>query len=198
MARSATSSRSVVYVALTGNILVAISKFVAAAWTGSSAMLSEGVHSVVDSVNELLLLYGLHKSASRPDRDHPLGYGREIYFLTALLVARETKGLLIGEATNRRTHDSIMILAKEMDGVSSANGVLTAQLAPKEIVVALSVEFSDSLRAPDIEAAVVEFESRIRAHHPDVIGLFVKPQTHERFIESASRHYGAPKPKSQK
>ncbi|HVY59618.1 MAG TPA: cation diffusion facilitator family transporter [Xanthobacteraceae bacterium] len=74
------SSRKVVYAALVGNLLVAITKFGAAAWTGSSAMLSEGIHSVVDTSNEVLLLYGFHRASRPPDRGHPLGYGRELYF----------------------------------------------------------------------------------------------------------------------
>ena len=64
-------SRIVVYAALVGNFLIAITKFVAASFTGSSAMLSEGVHSLVDTGNELLLLYGLHRAAKPPDREHP-------------------------------------------------------------------------------------------------------------------------------
>jgi cation diffusion facilitator family transporter len=74
------SSRKVIYAAIVGNLLVAATKFGAAAWTGSFAMLSEAVHSVVDTGNSLLLLYGLHRAKQPPDHDHPLGYGREIYF----------------------------------------------------------------------------------------------------------------------
>src|SRR5471030_1001471 len=83
------SSRMILYVALVANLLVAATKFAAAAWTGSSAMYSEGIHSLVDTGNEILLLYGLHRGAARPDHDHPLGYGREVYFwsfVVALLV----------------------------------------------------------------------------------------------------------------
>jgi cation diffusion facilitator family transporter len=83
------SSRTVIYAAIVGNLLVALTKFAAAIWTGSSAMLSEGIHSVVDTGNEVLLLYGLRRATVRPDREHPLGYGREIYFwsfVVALLV----------------------------------------------------------------------------------------------------------------
>src|SRR5690242_10675137 len=82
-------SRFVVYAALTGNLLIALSKFVAAALSGSSAMWSEGVHSTVDTINEVLLLYGMNRAATPPDRAHPFGHGRELYFwsfVVALLV----------------------------------------------------------------------------------------------------------------
>ena len=86
---AAGSSKKVIYAALAGNFLVAITKFAAALWTGSSAMLSEAVHSLVDTGNQGLLLYG-HRRASRPpDERHPLGFGRELYFwsfIVALLV----------------------------------------------------------------------------------------------------------------
>ncbi|MDI1253659.1 cation transporter [Thermomonas sp.] len=78
-----------VYAALAGNVAIAITKFAAAAYTGSSAMLSEGIHSLVDSANELLLLYGLRRAAKPADATHPFGYGRELYFwsfMVALLV----------------------------------------------------------------------------------------------------------------
>jgi len=309
------SSRKVIYAAIAGNLLVAATKFGAAAWTGSSAMLSEGVHSVVDTGNSLLLLYGLNRAKRSPDHDHPLGYGREIYFwsfvvavlvfalgagvsfyegvarvlnpepirnpvvnyavlglsalfdgstwwialrnfkgrmkfssligaihnskdppsfmvlfedsaaliglivafagtylsvkfyspivdgfasiligvvlaATAALLAWETKGLLIGEAADQPIIDSIMRVADEMDGVAHANGIITVHLAPEQILVALSLEFADELKTPDIELKIAELERRVRHLHPMVIALFVKPQSSGGFKHAVGRRYG--------
>jgi cation diffusion facilitator family transporter len=307
----------IIYVALGANLLVAATKFAAASWTGSSAMFSEGIHSVVDMGNELLLLYGLHRGAVRPDRDHPLGYGREVYFwsfavallvfalgagvslhegitqvlnpepiqnaaanyvvlalsaliggsswwitlrtfkgekryseifgairrskdppsfivlfedsaaliglgiafvgiylsaslnspvldgvasiliglvlaVTAALLARETKSLLIGERADQIITDSILRIAGEMEGVAHANGVLTVHLAPSQILVALSLEFADELRTSEIETKGTELEYRIRLNHPAVVALFVKPQSPEGYKETIERRYGRP------
>jgi cation diffusion facilitator family transporter len=309
------SSRTVVYAALVGNVLVAVTKAGAAAWTGSSSMLSEAVHSAVDTGNEILLLYGMHRAARHADAEHPVGYGRELYFwsfivavlvfalgagvsvyqgiaqvrhpepvsdplvnyvvlglaflfeggswlvslrqfkaakgplgfyeafrrskdppsftvlfedsaallgiliaafgtyaatslgapvfdgvasiliglvlaATATLLARESKSLLIGERADRKLSDSILRIAGEASGASRANGVLTVQLAPDQIFAALSLEFADELRAPQIEEAVIEIERRIRAIHPEVVTLFVKPQTARTFSETVRRRYG--------
>ena len=75
------SPGKVLYAAIAGNILVAATKFAAAALTGSSAMLSEAVHSVVDSGNSLLLLYGMHRAKALPDQDHPAGIRARNIFL---------------------------------------------------------------------------------------------------------------------
>jgi cation diffusion facilitator family transporter len=312
---STPSSKRVIYAAIIGDLLIASTKIIAAAVTGSSAMLSEGVHSIVDSGNGFLMLYGLHRSAIRPDREHPLGYGREIYFwsfvvavllfgfgagvsiyqgvahilrpesiqhvtvnyivlaisalfdgatwliamrafragagrlglirairgskdppsfvvlfedsaalvglilaalgiyfsvtfnfpvldgvasvliglvlaVTAALLARETKSLLIGEPADEGIVDSIIKLAVQIQGIAHANGILTVHLAPRQIVAALSLEFSDDLKTPEIEAKVIELEGRVRLLHPEVVALFVKPQSDVGFRETVGRRFG--------
>ncbi|HEY8160589.1 MAG TPA: cation diffusion facilitator family transporter [Methylobacter sp.] len=296
------SSKKVVYAALIGNLMIAITKAGAAAWTGSSAMLSEAIHSFVDIGNEILLLYGMRRSTRPADPEHPLGYGRELYFWsfivallvfalgagvsiyegvlhlqhpqpisdplvsfvvlalsflyegaswwvafrqfravkgtlgyyeafrrskdpvsfmvlfedsaaligiliaaigtfaatsldepifdgvasifiglvlagTAILLARESKSLLIGERAERKLIDSIQRIANKASMVSRTNEVLTVHLAPDQILAALSLEFSDDLRTPQIEEIVINIERDIRAAHPEIVTLFVKPQT---------------------
>jgi|SRR5690348_865014 cation diffusion facilitator family transporter len=300
----ASGSHKVVYVALGGNLMIAIAKFVAAGLSGSSAMLSEGVHSLVDTVNELLLLYGLHRAGMPPDRTHPFGHGRELYFwsfivallvlamgagvsfyegvmhirqpepierplinylvvavsllfegtswfvalrefrarkgrlgyfeafrlskdpstftvlledsaallgllvalagligaqlldqpvldgvasigiagvlaVSAMLLARETKGLLIGETAHPAVSEAILAIAAADDGVRCANGVLTVQMGPNQVVAALSAEFEDALNTTQIEACINRIEKQAKVAHPEIISLFVKPQTAE-------------------
>lgn len=73
-------SKISIYAALAANVLIAAVKFIAGGISGSAAMIAEGVHSLVDSVNELLLLYGIYSSNKERDKHHPFGYGRELYF----------------------------------------------------------------------------------------------------------------------
>ncbi|MGY0556650.1 cation diffusion facilitator family transporter [Lysobacter sp. A421] len=302
MAKTSGSSRKVVISALLGNGAIAVTKFIAASVTGSSAMLSEGVHSLVDTCNELLLLYGLKRAAKPADESHPYGYGRELYFwsfivallvftlggsvsiyqgishlqhpepivrplvnylvfgaslvfegytwwvavkefratkgdqgwfqafksskdastltvlledsaaliglmfglvgitlalvlddpafdgyasigiglllvATATLLARETKALLLGESAHPKLRAAIMRIANEDPAVRCANGVLSTQMGPKSVVAALSVEFEDTLTTPQIESCINRLEATVRTEHPEVVALFVKPQT---------------------
>lgn len=97
---ASSSSKKVIYAALAGNGLIAISKFWAAAYTGSAAMFSEAIHSVVDTGNQCLLLYGLKRAKRPADKTHPFGYGMEVYFwsfVVAILIFGLGAGISINE-----------------------------------------------------------------------------------------------------
>ncbi len=301
----------VVYAALAGNLLVTATKAVAAVWTGSSAMLSEAIHSLVDTGNEVLLLYGSRRAAKQPDADYPLGYGRELYFWSfivallifavgagmsifegvnriqrpepisdpmvnylvlglsflfeggswlvsmrqfraakgergyyqafrkskdprsfmvffedsadllgitiaaagifaavslnapaidgfasiliglilggiAILLARESKSLLIGERADHALSQAIVQIAAAQSSVSQANGVLTVQLAPDQIMAAINLDFVDHVSAAEIENSTSAIERKVRAAHPEVIALFIKPQSRKKLASAAN------------
>ena len=302
------SNKIVVYAALFGNLAIALVKFAAAYITNSSAMLSEAVHSVVDTLNEILLLYGLKKSQQTADYQHPFGYGRELYFwafivallvfalgsvvsifqgiqhirhpeviespmvnyavlgfailcegtswfialkifkktkgsmgyfeafrrskdpttftvlfedsaaligllialvgifcahqfnlpvldgvasvligvvlaISALLLARETKGLLMGETADPKLRHNVLQVAQEDQAVYSANGVLTEQMGAHQVIASLSLEFKDGLTSDEIETCVNRIEAKIKSIHPEIVALFVKPQTKQVWLE---------------
>jgi cation diffusion facilitator family transporter len=314
MARRTTTLRTI-YAAMAGNGLIAVTKFIAGAWTGGSAMMAEGVHSLVDMGNQLLLLHGLRQADRRPTPERPLGHGRELYFWSfivallifslgagiavlegilhilnprpiedayvnyivlalafvfegitwwiavrgvdeikgdesyfeafqrsrdppsfmvlfedsaaligivialagtwaavtfgmpildglasifigivlatvAVILATETKSLLIGEPALPEVEASIKRLAAEDPCVRQVNGVITVHLAPDQIMAALSLEFDDSLATSAIEDKVEQLEERVRAAHPDVVALFIKPQRPGRFREARRSRFG--------
>ena len=295
------SSRKVIYAALLGNTLVAVTKFIAAALTGSSAMLSEGIHSVVDTGNQLLLLLGLHKARKPADDRFPFGHGKEVYFWsfvvallifaagagvslyegvhhllhpapivnpyvnyvvlslailfegsafyfaltefrrekggwsyleavrkgkdptrfvvlfehsaallgllvalggvllthvtgklvfdglasiliglilggTAVWLASETKGLLIGESANTVVVEEIRRIVGGHSQVEHVNEVLTLHMGPKYILVNLSIDFADQVTAFELERAIADLDILIKQACPDVQRVFIEAE----------------------
>ena len=96
--------------------------------------------------------------------------------VVAALLARESKALLIGEAADPTLRAAILDLAEKADGVGRINGLTTVQLSPQQVIANLSIEFDDARCTPDIERSVTALEDAIRTAHPEVVGVFIKPQ----------------------
>ncbi|AVH69511.1 cation diffusion facilitator family transporter [Nostoc sp. 'Lobaria pulmonaria (5183) cyanobiont'] len=296
------SSHKTIFAAMGANLAIAITKFIAASITGSSAMISEGIHSVVDTGDQLVLLLGIRRSQKPADDSHPFGYGQELYFWTfivailifalgggmsiyegithlikpsplenpmwnyivlsmaillegyswtvalkeflptkgrqnfwqaiknskdptvitilfedsaailglfvaligiflghlfnnvyfdgiasivigiilaivAVVLARESKGLLVGESANPQTIINIRSLSKTEPGVQEVVRILTMQLAPQEVLLNLEIQFSKNLTGEDIALTVENLEVKIRQKHPEIKQIFIEAKS---------------------
>jgi cation diffusion facilitator family transporter len=296
------SSKTAIYAAIAGNLAVAATKFVAAGISGSSAMLSEGIHSLVDTGNGGLLLFGIKRSQRPADPQHPFGHGKDLYFYTlmvavlifalgggvsiyegvlhvvepgpakdptmnyivlglaiifesvawfialkgflalkrqrsvweeirkskdptsfavlfedtaaiagllvaivgiylahslempeldgvasiligtilcvvAVLLLRESKGLLVGESADPSVLDGIRRIIAQEPCVVSAGRLLTMHIGPKEILVNMDLDFSADLKAEEIARCVDRLEKRIRDQHPYVCNIFIEAES---------------------
>lgn len=108
---AAAHSKGAIYAAIVGNAAIAVTKFLAATFTGSSAMMAEGVHSLVDTGNGLLLLFGIRASKKPADETHPFGHGKELYFWTlivAILIFAVGGGISMYEGISHLQHPSAL------------------------------------------------------------------------------------------
>lgn len=293
-------SKKVVFAALFANFGIAVAKFGGAAYTGSSAMLSEGVHSLVDTSNQALLLLGMKRSEKPADARHPFGYSREIYFwsfvvavllfgaggavaiyegihkvmdphpvenpmvnyvilsvaillelgsfavalkefrlvaagrhwwtavteakdpvlytvlfedtaallglvvalvglilaetlgipaldgaasiligiilvVASAILAKETMGLIIGEAALPAVIDKVEGLIGAGEGVEGVREITSVHLGPHDIVVTAAVDFDDGLSAGEVERSIVAIVAAVQAAQPDVKRLYLAP-----------------------
>ncbi|WP_341529422.1 cation diffusion facilitator family transporter [Nostoc sp. UHCC 0302] len=296
------SSNKTIYAAMGANLAIAITKFIAASITGSSAMISEGIHSVVDTGDQLVLLLGIRRSQKPANDRHPFGYGLELYFWTfivailifalgggmsiyegithlihpsplenpmwnyivlgiaillesyswtvalkeflptkgkqnfwqaiknskdptvftvlfedtaailglfvaligiflghlfnnvyfdgiasiiigiilavvAVVLARESKGLLVGESADPQTIANIRSLSKTEPGVKEVIRVLTMQLAPKEVLLNLEIQFYNNLTGEEIALTVESLEAKITQKHPEIKQIFIEAKS---------------------
>jgi cation diffusion facilitator family transporter len=183
-------------VALLANLGIAISKFAAAAITGSSAMLTEGVHSVVDSVNQLLLMWGRHAATRPPDEVHPFGYGRELYFwsfVVAVLVFSLGAGVSVYEGIIHIAHPepavspviayAVLLIAFLLEGWSTVEAYRDFNKAKGKLGW-----FQAIRRSKDPPAFIVLLENgaAMAGILAAAAGLLLSQLTHDPFFDGAA------------
>ncbi len=162
------SSTIAVIAAICGNILVGIVKFIAAFITGSQAMISEGIHSIVDSGNGILVLFGIHQSKKPSDEDHPFGYGKELYFWTlvvAVLIFAVGGVISLVEGVSHLVHIEDARLSDPLPslvilGISAVIEGTTLAVAVKQFNLARGkvspLKFIDHCKDPSLYTVVLE------------------------------------------
>jgi cation diffusion facilitator family transporter len=183
-------------IALAANLGIAISKFVAAAITGSSAMLTEGVHSVVDSANQLLLIWGRRQSKKPPDAKHPFGYGRELYFwsfVVALLVFALGAGVSVYEGVVHILHPEpavspyvaygVLLIAFLLEGGSTVSAFKEFRAAKGSLGWFSAVRES---KDPPTFIVLLENGAAMAGILAAAIGLALSQLTHNPFFDGAA------------
>jgi len=191
-----TASTRTLVIALAANLGIAVSKFVAAAITGSSAMLTEGVHSIVDSTNQLLLMWGRHASRRPPDTLHPFGYGRELYFwsfVVAVLVFSLGAGVSVYEGIIHIMHPepavspviayAVLLIAFLLEGWSTLEAYRDFRKAKGKLRWIQAV-----LRSKDPPAFIVLLENgaAMAGILAAALGLLLAQLTHNPFYDGAA------------
>jgi len=192
---SAENNRTLL-IAFAANLGIAASKFVAALITGSSAMLTEGVHSVVDSANQLLLMWGRRQSKKPPDRLHPFGYGRELYFwsfVVAVLVFALGAGVSIYEgvihilapepAVSPIIAYSVLLVAFLLEGGSTLTAFKEFRAAKGGLGWFQAVRVS---KDPPAFIVLLENGAAIAGIITAAVGLLLSQLTHNPFFDGAA------------
>jgi divalent metal cation (Fe/Co/Zn/Cd) transporter len=115
---------------------------------------------------------------------------------TAALLARETKSLVIGEQAQPALRRAILEIANREPHISRANGLMTFQLAPGQVVGVISLEFDKKARTGQIEDQIMVLEQKVQETHREVVMLFVKPQSLQTFRRWRKSYFGSSEPHS--